>query len=127
MMPSDEKAFVTLIGPESVMQLLGSVAVPEGVTIGEPQPLDALADMVDSPLGPDEIKALMEFATVALKLGTAATQLIIALKLLLAKSEGGDKARIVLVDGKTNAEIVSITKDTDPEEASRKIAAASKK
>jgi hypothetical protein len=124
-MSIDSKIFLTLIGVESLMGAIAKEIHLEEATISEPQPLDAMADMVDSPLGPEEIKMLLEFVTVALTLGTATMNLIVSLKKLIAKSEVSDSGRIVIVSAKTNEEIISITKHTDPEQACRAIAAAS--
>jgi hypothetical protein len=122
-MSTDAKTYLSVMGPKSVIQALAQQAPVEGVEIGPPQPADAMTDMVDTPLGPEEIKMLMEFSTVSLALGAAMLEFVKKLRDMLKKSEN-DKAPIVIFAGRTNAQIVSITRDSDPEQVTEIISAA---
>jgi len=126
-MTTEEKVFLTLIGPESVMQSLEKNVAIEGVSIGKPQPLDAMVDAVDTSLGPDEIKMFMEFATAVLSLTGATLEFILALQHGLSAAEGANDPRIIIVDARTNTQIVSITSDTDPQWAKQVIETSWKK
>lgn len=126
-MSYDDEIFLTLVGPESVMTSLKTISI-DGINIDIPQPLDAMVDAVDAPLGPDEIQQLLMHATVVLnfgaaaaKFGVATTQLVIELKKLLLKSDQHENPLIVVADAKTNAQIVAITQATNPEKAGEAI------
>jgi len=124
-MSNDERIFLSLIGHESELAKVETLA-NESVEIEPPRPLDAMVDAVDAPLGPEMIEPLLVHATVVLKFLAAAVGFVGAVKTLLPKSER-ENPKIVIVDAKTNTEIVAVTKDTNPEEAAAKIAAAMKK
>jgi hypothetical protein len=131
-MSDDEEIFLTIIGPESAMKDIENISIAE-VEIDPPQPLDAMVDAVDAPLGPDEIQLFLMHATVILKFGAAAvqfglvtTKLIGELKKLLAKAEPHEKPQIVIVDARTNARLMEITQDTDAEHAGEAIKNATK-
>ena len=124
-MSNDERIFLSLIGLESVLAEVETLA-NESVEIEPPRPLDAMVDAVDAPLGPETIAPLLVHATVVLKFLAGAVGFVGAVKTLLPKSER-ENPKIVIVDAKTNTEIVAVTKDTNPEEAAAKIAAAMKK
>jgi len=124
-MSNDERIFLSLIGHESDLAKVETLA-NESVAIEPPRPLDAMVDAVDSPLGPEMIEPLLVHATVVLKFLAAGAGFVGAVKTLLSKSER-ENPKIVIVDAKTNIEIVAVTKDTNPEGAAAKIAAAMKK
>ena len=115
----DRKIFLTVVGPEDVIQSLSAIKGGEGFRVGAAQPVDGLADAVDSVLGPDEIKQLLEFATVVLEFGAAATTFISTLKELLASSPATEKQQIRVLDARTNVEIVLVDERTN-EAAARK-------
>jgi hypothetical protein len=85
-----------------------------------------MSDAVDAALGPEEIKMLMEFATVGLAFGAATIEFIGALKNVLTKSDEEEKPRIIILDGRTNAKLIAIDADTDPSEAKKILDEASK-
>lgn len=131
-MSHDDEIFLTVIGPESVMASIGTISI-DGIRIDPPQPLDAMVDAVDAPLGPDEIHqllmhatAVLSFGTVAVKFGVAATQLVGELKKLLVQAEPHEKPEIIIVDARTNEKIVAIAQDTNPEKAGETIKDATK-
>lgn len=124
-MSNDERIFLSLIGHESDLAKVETLA-NESVVIERPRPLDAMVDAVDSPLGPEMIEPLLVHATVVLKFLAAGVGFVGAVKALLSQSEH-ENPKIVIVDAKTNTEIVAVTKDTNPEGAAAKIAAAMKK
>ncbi|MBY3132286.1 hypothetical protein [Rhizobium laguerreae] len=125
-MSSDQiqsSVYLTVIGPEAVIQSLGSLEGIEGVTLGEAQPLDGLADAADAPLGPDELKLLLEFITVGLGLGAATLKFIEAMLSLLKKSEKTPAHEIIILDGHTNQEILRIDENTNAVNAAQQLKA----
>lgn len=119
---TQSKLYLTVVGPESVIQSLAALKGIEGVTLGNAEPLDSLADAVDAPLGPDEVKLLLEFLTVSLGLGAATLQFIEAMVSLMKKVEPPAPTpapvvlpppQIIILDGRTNREIVRIDENTD--------------
>lgn len=126
-MTTEDKVYLTLIGPESVMQSLEKNVAIEGVSIGKPQPLDAMVDAVDTSLGPDEVKMFMEFATAILSLSGATLEFVVAIKNWLSKSDERKDARVIVREAPTNVTLISITADTDPETARKIIEAAWKR
>jgi hypothetical protein len=124
-MSNGERIYLSLIGHRSELAAVETLA-NESVEIKPPRPLDAMVDAVDAPLGPEMIEPLLVHATVVLKFLAASVGFVGAVKTLLPKSER-ENPKIVIVDAKTNTEIVAVTKDTNPEEAAAKIVAAMKK
>jgi hypothetical protein len=121
----DQKVYLTVIGPEEVIQSLSAMEETEGFRVGKGQPVDGLADAADSVLGPDEIKQLLEFATVVLEFGSATIAFVSALKAQLAGT--ATSARIHVLDGRTNAEIVTIDEGTDEAAAKEAIESSTTK
>ncbi|WP_095203058.1 hypothetical protein [Mesorhizobium carmichaelinearum] len=126
-MSHDDEIFLAVVGPESAMKDIEKISIA-GVEIDPPQPMDAMVDAVDAPLGPDQIQLILMHATVVLKFGVAAAQfgLVTAqfageLKKLLTQTEAHEKPRIVIVDAKTSAPVMEITEDTDAEKAGEAI------
>jgi len=107
----DQKIFLTVVGPEEVIRSLSAMEKTDGFSVGKPQPVDSLADAVDSVLGPDEIRQLLEFATVVLQFGTA--NFISALKTRLASVDTTAKRQVHILDGRTNDEILIVDESTD--------------
>lgn len=100
-MSHENEIILTIVGPESAMKEIEKISMA-GVEIDPPQPLDAMVDAVDAPLGPDEIQLFLMHATVVLKFGAAAAQFgLVAAKLagelkhLLTRTEPHEKPRIV--------------------------------
>lgn len=124
-MSNEERIFLSLIGHESELVKVETLA-NESVEVESPRPLDAMVDAVDAPLGPEMIEPMLVHATVVLKFLAAAVGFVGAVKSLLRNSEREDP-KIIIVDAKTNTEIVAVTNDTKPKEAAAKIVAAMKK
>lgn len=117
---TQSNTYLTIVGPESVIQSLAALKGIKGVTLGSAEPLDSLADAVDAPLGPDEVKLLLEFLTVSLGLGAATLQFIEAMVSLMKTVEPPPPAptplpppQIIILDGRSNREIVRIDGNTD--------------
>jgi hypothetical protein len=127
MSKDDQKTFLTVVGPEEVIRALSTLEKTEGFSVGEPQPVDSLADAVDSVLGPDEIKQLMEFATVMLQFGTATIAFISALKTQLATVDTTAKRQVHVLDGRTNDEILIVDESTDEAAAKKAIESSTTK
>ncbi|MGH0297812.1 hypothetical protein [Sinorhizobium meliloti] len=119
--PIQTNIYLTVVGPEAVIQSLGSLEGIEGVTLGEAQPLDSLADAVDAPMGPDELKLLLEFITVGISLGAASLKLIESILSLLKKSEKAPTHEIIFLDGLTNQEILRIDENTNAANAAQQL------
>jgi hypothetical protein len=131
-MSHENEIILTIIGPESAMKEIEKISIA-GVEIDPPQPLDAMVDAVDSPLGPDEIQTFLLHATVVLKFGAAAAQFgLVGVKLagelkhLLTRTEPHEKPQIFVVDARTNAQVQEITGETDVDEAGKAIENATK-
>jgi len=131
-MSHENEIILTIVGPESAMKEIEKISMA-GVEIDPPQPLDAMVDAVDAPLGPDEIQLFLMHATVVLQFGAAAAQFgLVAAKLagelkhLLTRTEPHEKPRIVVVDARTNAQVLEITHETDVNKAGKAIENATK-
>jgi len=59
-------------GPEDIIQQIEATSFGEGVKLGASRSADGLTDAVDAPLGPDEIRQILELITVTLTTSTAA-------------------------------------------------------
>ena len=117
----DQQVFLTVIGPEKLIRSLSAMEKIDGLSVGEPQPVDSLVDAADSVLGPDEIKQLLEFSTVALQFGSATMGFIFALKKLLASDDATAKRQFQILDARTNEKILVLDEGTDEAAAKKAI------
>jgi hypothetical protein len=78
---------ITLVGPREVIEKLSQEQGLPDLDMDEPQPESSLADAVDSPIGPEEVKSFFELLTVAIGSATAGVVLLQKIKSLLKTSE----------------------------------------
>ena len=81
------KQYITLVGSEEIIQQLEAAPALEGVEFGKSRPADSLTDAVDSPLGPEEIKAIFSVITVVITTASAGLTLFERLKILFNSSD----------------------------------------
>jgi hypothetical protein len=112
-----EKTYISLIVSESTSEQIAAADPIAGVEVGRPKPADSFTNAVDAPLGPDEIKALLQIVTLSLQSLTAAIAFFTSLKKVLAKS--GDSVRVV--EAKTGRVLATVDSTSDPQELARRV------
>jgi hypothetical protein len=75
---------LTLVGSREIIDKLSTEDKPDDVEMDEPQLEGGLADAVDSPIGPQEIEAIMQLLTVAIGTVTSAVVLFEKIKRLVS-------------------------------------------
>lgn len=123
-MQSPDTVF-TLVAPESVMERLLDEVDIDGVEMGKRHPMDALADAADAPLGPEEIKLLLELVTVGFAAGASVAAFIKAIKDLLRKADEPTPPEIIIRDLKSDIVIARVNAQSDPDAVAEAIEAAS--
>jgi hypothetical protein len=107
------------LGPEEVIRALPDLADLADVRFGPPRAVDSYADAVEAPLGPEEVKQIVEAVNLAVQSVAHLTLVILAIRKLLSHRPGQEK--VVVKDARTGREVLVIDSDTDSEEAARKI------
>jgi hypothetical protein len=128
---TQSEIYLTVIGPEAVIRSLAARKDIPGVEVGMAQPIDGLADAVDSVLGPDEVRQLLELLTASLGVGAATLQFIEAMVSLMKTLDEAPAPvppptplppppQIIILDARSNV-IVRIDGNTDAAKALKQI------
>jgi hypothetical protein len=105
---------LSVLGPSEIVEGLPDALAGHGWSVEEPEAADALSDAADSPLGPDEIQAGMQFVSVMLDTGKHALEFASAL-VVFCKSVGG-APKLSVVDNQTGKPVATVDASSDPEE-----------
>lgn len=114
------KQYVTISAPEDIIKRIAAAEALDGVDVGSPRAADALTDAVDSPLGPEEIKVILQVVSVGFSTASAALVFFERLKKFLADSNPKQPAPVEVKEGKTRRPIAKIDRNTDPAEVAKK-------
>ena len=79
---------ISFEGSPEIINELSEAAMAAGLEHTQPITTESLADPLDSPIGGEELKHIVEVLTVAFKMGTAGVGFFAALKNILKKKEG---------------------------------------
>jgi hypothetical protein len=112
------ETFVSLVGAEDLINEIERLQI-EGTEIGRSRSADALVDATDAPLGPEEIKQLLQIITVAFSTGTAALTFFAKLRSMLQNKAA--TATVQVNDGLSGRAISVIDGATDVQELVQKI------
>lgn len=110
------KSHVTLTGPEDVIRQLALEEMPEGVKLGRSQPADGFADAANAPLGPDEIRQLLELVSVVISTGTAAVALFEKLRALLKPGQ-----QVTVKDARNGQTLATVNPSTPAQQVAAKV------
>jgi hypothetical protein len=113
-------SYLRLVGPEDVIEQVGTAQVAD-VEVGVVRPADPHVDAVDAPLGPEEIKAILQVVTLAFKTGAAALVFFKALLEILKKTSAPAPVKVEIREGRTNRHIATIDTTTNLDELIKKL------
>ncbi len=113
--------FVTLLADEDLMAQIVQIEKMDGVEIGTNRPSEGLTDAVDSPLGPEEIKAMLQLVTVAFTTASAAVVFLEKVKKLIGGPKPKDSRKIRVKHGKSGANLGTIDSNTDVKALAKKL------
>lgn len=109
-------SYITLVGPEEVIRQLAREELPDGVKLGRRQPADGFADAANAPLGPDEIRQLLELVSVAISTGTAAVVLFEKLRALLKPGQ-----QVTVKDARNGQTLATVSPSTPAQQVAAKV------
>jgi len=116
------KQYITLVGPEDLIKQIETSGGSKDLELGRSRPGDALTDAVDTTLGPEEIKLILQVLTVAFSTATAALTFFQRLKDLLARADTKKPVVIQIKDGRTGRKLATIDKETNVDDLIKRIA-----
>jgi hypothetical protein len=100
---------VTVQGTESLIREIAAFDFGQDIKVGRPSPADGFVDSADAPLGPEEIRQIIEIVNITITTGTAAVVLLEKLKTLVARA----KSVIELKDARTGEKLATLDESSD--------------
>ena len=100
--------YLTLSGSDEVIRQVGQTQFGDGIKVGRVQPADGFADAADGPLGPDEIRQIIEIVGITI---TNITAVVVLFEKLRALVKPGQP--VTVSDAKTGRKLVTIDETTD--------------
>jgi hypothetical protein len=94
------------------MQALKSYHFPSNIEVGEPTPRNALNDALDSPLGAEEIRQLLEIVDLVFKDGADILAFVTALIGFVKYTDNGSAA---IIDSRTAKPITVVEEKSNPQ------------
>ena len=113
------KIQLAIEGSKEIIEEVHKLNAIEGVQVSKPVASDRAADPLDSPIGADEIKQLVEIVTAVAESGTAITLFLGALRNILKKRQ--DEGLLVR-DPVSGKELGRLTGETSQEDMARILA-----
>jgi hypothetical protein len=109
--------FLSVESTPEVLEALKAHEFPTNIEVGEPTPRNALNDALDSPLGAEEIRQLLEIVDLVFKDGADILAFVTALVGFVKHTDAGSAAiidshtarQIAVVDAKSNPQTVADT------------------
>jgi|SRR5882672_3873782 len=107
----------TLQGSEALIRQIAEIEHGEGVKVGRPYPADGFVDAADAPMGPDEIRQIIEIISISITTATAALEFVKKLKALVVKN----KSPITVKHARTGRKLATIDESADVTEIASKL------
>ena len=98
---------VTFVGPAHVIRKITALEMEEGKS-GIVRPYSSLADAADAPLGPGEIKAILECVAAVFDSATAFVTFTVAIRDILRESDVPPDTAVQVLDGESGEELPTI-------------------
>ena len=103
-----------IVGDAETIAQIAKLAHEHGLRTSVPRAMDSVSDALDSPIGPDEIRAACEVITVIATTGTTVVGFFAAVKALLKSSgDGKDSKSVDVMETKSQARLGMVTGDSD--------------
>ncbi|MBK9743710.1 MAG: hypothetical protein IPO94_12450 [Saprospiraceae bacterium] len=107
------KVFISIEGESSIIEELNQLIESKDIQKSSPVQKESLADPLDSPIGADEVKSIIEVITLILEFGTGIITFGLTVKKTLAEYPG---KKLVLRNPNSGKKIGEITENTSEEE-----------
>jgi hypothetical protein len=107
---------IMLFGSEEVIRQLSEIDFGEGIKVGRSQPADGFANAADGPLGPEEIRQIVELVSVIITTSSAALVFFEKLRNLIKPGQP-----VTVKDAKTGEKLVTMDETTDAAAVAAKV------
>lgn len=100
---------ITLEGPSDLIRRIYDEVSVQDVLVSEPIVADSPVDMLNAPIGGDEVRQFLEVLTVAATTGTAIATFVDKVLAIVRESKG----QLSIKDSASGKKIASITEEND--------------